>query len=64
MLEVRDDGRGFDVAGVLESESDVGVSGGHFGLRGMRDRVEIMNGTLEIDSGADGTSVEVRFPIQ
>jgi len=22
------------------------------------------NGTLEIDSGADGTSVEVRFPIQ
>jgi signal transduction histidine kinase len=26
--------------------------------------VAIMNGTLEIDSGADGTSVEVRFPIQ
>ena len=64
VLEVRDDGRGFDVAGILESESDVGVTGGHFGLRGMRDRVEIMNGTLEIDSGADGTSVEVRFPIQ
>jgi len=64
VLEVRDDGHGFDVAGILESESDVGVRGGHFGLRGMRDRVEIMNGTLEIDSGADGTSVEVRFPIQ
>jgi len=62
--EVRDDGHGFDVAGILESEGDVGVRGGHFGLRGMRDRVEIMNGTLEIDSGADGTSVEVRFPIQ
>ena len=64
VLEVRDDGRGFDVAGILESESDVGVTAGHFGLRGMRDRVAIMNGTLEIDSGADGTSVEVRFPIQ
>ena len=64
VLEVRDDGRGFDVAGILESDSDVGVTGGHFGLRGMRDRVAIMNGTLEIDSGADGTSVEVRFPIQ
>ena len=64
VLEVRDDGRGFDVAGILESESEVGVTGGHFGLRGMRDRVEIMNGTLEIDSGADGTSVEVCFPIQ
>ncbi len=64
VLEVRDDGHGFDVAGILESESDVGVTGGHFGLRGMRDRVEIMNGTLEIDSGEDGTSVEVRFPIQ
>ncbi len=64
VLEVRDDGHGFDVAGVLESENDVGVTGGHFGLRGMRDRVAIMNGSLEIDSGADGTIVEVRFPIQ
>ncbi len=64
VLEVRDDGHGFDVAGLLESDSDVGVRGGHFGLRGMRDRVEIMNGALEIDSGEDGTSVEVRFPIQ
>jgi signal transduction histidine kinase len=64
VIEVRDDGHGFDVAGVLESESDVGVTGGHFGLRGMRDRVAIMNGSLEIDSGEDGTSVEVRFPIQ
>jgi two-component system sensor histidine kinase DegS len=64
VLEVRDDGHGFDVAGVLESENDVGVTGGHFGLRGMRDRVAIMNGSLEIDSGEDGTSVEVRFPIQ
>jgi hypothetical protein len=39
-------------------------AGEAFGLRGMRDRVAIMNGSLEIDSGEDGTSVEVRFPIQ
>jgi signal transduction histidine kinase len=64
VLEVRDNGRGFDVAGILESENDVGVTGGHFGLRGMRDRVAIMNGTLAIDSSEDGTCVEVRFPIQ
>jgi signal transduction histidine kinase len=63
VLQVRDDGRGFDVAGILESDNEVGVSGGHFGLRGMRDRVEIMNGTLEIDSGEDGTSVQVRLPV-
>ncbi len=64
VLEVRDNGRGFDVVGILESENDVGVTGGHFGLRGMRDRVAIMNGTLAIDSSEDGTCVEVRFPIQ
>lgn len=63
VLEVRDDGRGFDVAKVLASESDVGVAGGHFGLRGMRDRVEIMSGEMLIESGAGGTCVTVRLPV-
>jgi len=62
-LEVRDFGKGFDVKRVLKTESDVGVSGGHFGLRGMRDRVEIMNGTLDIESGPGGTCVTVRLPL-
>lgn len=63
VLEVRDDGRGFDVAKVLASENDVGVAGGHFGLRGMRDRVEIMSGEMLIESGAGGTCVTVRLPV-
>jgi signal transduction histidine kinase len=62
-LVVRDQGKGFDVARVLASENEVGVAGGHFGLRGMRDRVEIMNGTLAIDSGAGGTRITVRLPV-
>jgi signal transduction histidine kinase len=63
-LEVRDEGKGFDVARVLENESEVGVAGGHFGLRGMRDRVEIMNGTLHIESGPRGTCITVRVPVK
>jgi signal transduction histidine kinase len=63
VVEVRDEGRGFDVARVLASESDVGVAGGHFGLRGMRDRVEIMNGTLDITSSPHGTCVTIRIPL-
>ena len=63
VVEVRDHGHGFDVAKVLRSESDVGVAGGHFGLRGMRDRVEIMNGTLAITSGKRGTRVTIRIPV-
>src|SRR5205814_4046203 len=35
-LPVSDDGKGFDPQRVLASEADVGVEGGHFGLRGSR----------------------------
>jgi signal transduction histidine kinase len=63
VVEVRDRGKGFNVEKVLASESDVGVAGGHFGLRGMRDRVEIMSGTLAIASGPRGTRVTIRLPI-
>ncbi|HEY7877406.1 MAG TPA: ATP-binding protein [Gemmatimonadaceae bacterium] len=63
VVEVRDHGKGFNVAKVLKSEVDVGVSGGHFGLRGMRDRVAIMNGKMSISSGAKGTVVTIRLPL-
>lgn len=63
VVEVRDHGKGFDVARVLSRESSVGVAGGHFGLRGMRDRVEIMNGRLDIESGSRGTRVTIRLPV-
>ena len=57
-LRIRDDGRGIDAA-VLESR---GVSG-HWGLPGMRERAELIGGTLDIRSrvGA-GTELTLSLP--
>lgn len=53
-LVVEDDGSGFDPAATPRAD-------GHFGLRGMRERVEQMGGTLQIGPGrTGGTRVEVR----
>jgi PAS domain S-box-containing protein len=53
-VRVRDDGRGFDPGG----------STGGFGLRGMRERVDLLDGRLEIASGPDGgTEVAADLPI-
>jgi len=49
-LTVSDDGKGFDPAAVLAREADVGVEGGHFGLRGIQDRVEMLGGSFRLDS--------------
>ncbi|HET7677511.1 MAG TPA: sensor histidine kinase [Candidatus Limnocylindrales bacterium] len=54
MLEVRDDGRGFDVAQVLGGAGDR-----NFGLRFMRERAELIGADLAIDSGVTGTSVRL-----
>jgi signal transduction histidine kinase len=53
-VEVRDDGVGFD--------TDATTSG--FGLAGMRERVYLAGGTLELRSNPDGTEVRVRLPIR
>jgi PAS domain S-box-containing protein len=54
-LSVSDDGSGFDTAGA-------GSSG--FGLRGMRERAELLDGWIEIDSGAGrGTRVAAALPL-
>lgn len=57
-LDVRDDGRGFDPS------ASARVSGG-YGLIAMRERIEALSGTLEIESepGA-GTAVSARVPFQ
>ncbi|HJL00811.1 MAG TPA: sensor histidine kinase [Polyangiaceae bacterium LLY-WYZ-15_(1-7)] len=55
-LEVRDDGVGFDPAAVEE--------GGH-GLRGMRERAELLGGSLEIASApGEGTAILLELPIE
>lgn len=54
-LVVKDDGRGFDVAGRV---------GKGYGLTGMRERVDALGGSLSIDSPAgEGTEVSVTLPI-
>jgi PAS domain S-box-containing protein len=58
VLEVRDDGSGFDPAGTSAS-----VSNGHFGLLGMRERVEMAGGVWELSSKpGTGTVVRARVP--
>jgi ligand-binding sensor domain-containing protein/signal transduction histidine kinase len=54
-LTVRDTGQGFDVAEAL--------SDGHFGLRGMRERIHRFDGKFEIESAPHhGTCVNVQIP--
>ena len=56
-LHINDDGVGFDpvAAARLLSED-------HFGLAGMRERVEMVGGNLSIDSGpGKGTTVAVEM---
>jgi PAS domain S-box-containing protein len=59
-LVVRDDGVGFDVTKTIERAA----SGGNLGLLGMRERVEILGGSLEIDSQSGrGTRIRISLPL-
>ena len=63
VLQVADDGRGFDPERVLAREADVGVEGGHFGLRGIQDRVAMLGGTFALKSASgQGTALTVALP--
>ncbi len=52
LLEVQDDGAGFDPA----------ASSDGFGLAGMRERVALSGGTLSVDTGEHGTLVRACLP--
>jgi signal transduction histidine kinase len=52
IVEVTDDGRGFDVS----------VPATGFGLAGMRERVFLAGGMLELDSSQSGTAIRARLP--
>ena len=59
-IELRDDGKGFDVARTLESA----ISEQHMGLLGMQQRVEWLGGTFKVESGQGaGTTIAVRLPV-
>jgi signal transduction histidine kinase len=54
-VAVSDDGSGFDTTA---------TGGGGFGLTGMRERVELADGELDIESGPSGTTVRARVPVR
>ena len=55
-LVVEDDGRGFDASEVTADRQ---------GLIGMRERAEMLGGTLEVQSGAGGgTRIEADVPLE
>ena len=59
-IEVIDDGKGFNVARILESA----IAEQHMGLLGMKQRVEWLGGALRLESSEDtGTRVTVRVPV-
>jgi PAS domain S-box-containing protein len=60
VLEVRDEGKGIpaDKLAKIASGGDSGV-----GLRGMRERVQGLGGTLQIDSNQGGTQIRVAIPV-
>ena len=61
MLIVEDDGKGFDVALVMDSRPDEG----NLGIHGMRERASLLGGTLTIESTPGrGTTVFVRIPLE
>ncbi len=62
LLTVTDDGMGFDTV-KLKSKNRRSLTGG-FGLEGIRERVELIRGTMVIDSEpGHGTSIRIRVPI-
>ncbi len=54
LVEVADDGCGFDT----------GAHSQGFGLAGMRERVALVGGALQVDSSAQGTHVRARMPLR
>lgn len=60
ILEVADTGKGFDVSAALQQDQGV-----HIGLAGMRERVEILGGSFDIQSSPGaGTRLRVVVPCQ
>ena len=58
-LVVRDDGTGFTPG------AQAGVVQGHFGLQGMRERIERLDGTLRIQSApGKGTTLQAEVPLR
>src|ERR1700751_2957642 len=58
-LQVKDRGHG-----IPKEKSLYLMGSGGVGLRGMRERIRQLGGTLEIDSSENGTTITIKLPIQ
>ncbi len=58
-VEIEDDGAGFDPGGLARRERD-----GHFGMRGMRERVDRFGGRFELATApGEGTRITTAWPV-
>ncbi len=62
LLEIKDQGCGISRETLKQLNRGSSLSG--IGIAGLRERVRLMGGVMEIASGPDGTSVKVRLPIK
>ena len=59
---IRDDGKGFDMDRMNQAQMN---AGGGFGLFGMRERIDMLNGSMEFDTApGKGTMVRVMLPYE
>jgi two-component system NarL family sensor kinase len=63
-LRVADNGRGFDTVTGINGMNSFNSKPGHLGLASMRERAELLDGVLEIESSDRGTRVLVRAPLK
>lgn len=61
LVEIRDNGKGFDLSQTLDSA----IAVGHMGLLGMKQRAEMLGGDIKIRTGEGaGTTLILSLPIQ
>ena len=62
VINIRDNGKGFDVGEMIEETE----KGGHIGVKNVRDRiVDMTDGTFVIESEVgEGTSVTIKIPVE
>ncbi len=59
-IEIRDDGRGL---GCKQDDIGIFLTEGKLGLAGMKERIEVLGGSLSIDGTKNGTVINVKFPL-
>ncbi len=61
LVEIRDNGKGFNLSQTLDSA----ISVGHMGLLGMKQRAETLGGDIKLKTGGGtGTTIILSLPIQ